>query len=98
MLARRLSTILPALTLAKALETPRIPRVAGLTGDQAAVVTTCLFPAPHHPASDVDRLGGRPVAVPGARSRTPHGALASPRWRRAHATGATGTRPRERSP
>jgi predicted ATPase with chaperone activity len=39
MLARRLSTILPAMTLAEAIETTRIHRVAGLTGDRAR---------PHH--------------------------------------------------
>ena len=33
MLARRLTTILPAMTLAEAIETTRIHRVAGLTGD-----------------------------------------------------------------
>jgi Magnesium chelatase, subunit ChlI len=60
MLARRLSTILPEMILAEALETPRIHRVAGLTGDRAPVVTTCLFRAPHHPASDVDRIGAAP--------------------------------------
>jgi Magnesium chelatase, subunit ChlI len=36
MLARRLTTILPALTLAEAIETTRIHRVAGLTGDRTA--------------------------------------------------------------
>jgi predicted ATPase with chaperone activity len=36
MLARRLTTILPVLTLAEAIETPRIRSVAGLTGDRTA--------------------------------------------------------------
>jgi magnesium chelatase family protein len=40
MLARRLTTILPAMTLAEALETTRIHRVAGRTGDRTALVTT----------------------------------------------------------
>jgi magnesium chelatase family protein len=40
MLARRLTTILPAMTLAEAIETTRIHRVAGRTGDRTAVVTT----------------------------------------------------------
>src|SRR5262249_31225421 len=39
MLARRLTTILPAMTLAEAIETTRIHRVAGLTGDRIAFVT-----------------------------------------------------------
>jgi predicted ATPase with chaperone activity len=40
MLARRLTTILPAMTLPKAIETTCIQRVAGLTGDRTALVTT----------------------------------------------------------
>ena len=40
MLARRLTTILPAMTLAEALETTRIHSVADLTGDRTALVTT----------------------------------------------------------
>jgi magnesium chelatase family protein len=43
MLARRLTTILPAMTLAEALETTRIHSVAGLTGDRTALVT--VYPA-----------------------------------------------------
>jgi magnesium chelatase family protein len=42
MLARRLTTILPAMTLAEAIETTRLHRVAGLTGDRTAFVTTRL--------------------------------------------------------
>jgi predicted ATPase with chaperone activity len=51
MLARRLTTILPAMTLAEAIETTRIHSVAGLTGAHAAFVTTgllCPYSAPHH--------------------------------------------------
>jgi len=39
MWARRLTTIVPAMTLAEAIETTRIHRVAGLTGDRTALVT-----------------------------------------------------------
>jgi magnesium chelatase family protein len=39
MLARRLTTILPAMTLGEAIETARIHRVAGLTGDRTVFVT-----------------------------------------------------------
>jgi predicted ATPase with chaperone activity len=42
-MARRLTTILPAMSLAEALETTRIHRVAGLTGDRTARVTTRPF-------------------------------------------------------
>jgi magnesium chelatase family protein len=42
MLARRLTTILPAMTLAEAIETTRIHSVAGLTGDRP----TCVIASP----------------------------------------------------
>jgi magnesium chelatase family protein len=63
MLARRLTTILPAMRLAEALETTRIHRVAGLTGARTAVVTTRPFRAPHHTISDVGLIRGRPGAA-----------------------------------
>jgi predicted ATPase with chaperone activity len=40
MLARRLATILPAMTLAEALETTRIHRVTGLTGGRTIFAIT----------------------------------------------------------
>jgi Magnesium chelatase, subunit ChlI len=57
-LARRLTTILPAMTLAEAIETTRIHRVAGLTGRRTALITTRPFRTPHHTISDVGRIGG----------------------------------------
>jgi magnesium chelatase family protein len=57
-MARRLTTILPAMTIAEAIETTRIHRVAGLTGAHTAVVTTRPFRAPHHTISDVGMIGG----------------------------------------
>jgi hypothetical protein len=65
MLARRLTSILPAMTLAEANETMRIHRVAGLTGDRTALVTTFPCPAPHHTISDVGLIGGGHVPMPG---------------------------------
>jgi magnesium chelatase family protein len=59
MLARRLTTILPAMTLAEAIETTRIHRVAGLTGDRTAVVTTRPCRTAHHTISDVGLIGVR---------------------------------------
>jgi predicted ATPase with chaperone activity len=46
MLARRLTTILPAMTLAVAIETTRIQRVAGLTGDRTDVTVANLGRVP----------------------------------------------------
>jgi magnesium chelatase family protein len=48
MLVRRLTTILPNMTLAEAIETTRIHRVAGVTGDRAAFVPTRPCRVPHH--------------------------------------------------
>jgi magnesium chelatase family protein len=57
-LARRLTTILPAMTLAEAIETTRIHRVAGLTGARTAWVTIRPCRAPHHTISDAGLIGG----------------------------------------
>jgi magnesium chelatase family protein len=75
MLARRLTTILPTMRLAEALETMRIHRVAGLTGARTAVVTTRPFRAPHHTISDVGLIGGGPLPRPGEVSLAHHGIL-----------------------
>jgi magnesium chelatase family protein len=72
-LARRLTTIVPAMRLAEALETTRLHRVAGLTVDRTAVVTTRPCRAPHHAISDVELIGGGHVPTPGEGSRAHHG-------------------------
>jgi magnesium chelatase family protein len=59
----------------EALDTTRIPRVAGLTGDRTAVVTTRPFRAPHHTISDVGLIGGGQVPRPGEVSLAHHGIL-----------------------
>jgi magnesium chelatase family protein len=75
MLARRLITKVPAMTLAEAIETRRIPHVAGRTGDRTAWVTTRPFRAPHHTISDVGLIGGGHVPRPGEVSLAHHGVL-----------------------
>lgn len=75
MLARRLTTILPAMSLAEALDTTRLHRVAGLTGDRTAFVTTRPFRAPHHTISDVGLIGGGQVPMPGEGSLAHNGVL-----------------------
>jgi magnesium chelatase family protein len=74
-LARRLTTILPAMTLVEALETTRVHRVAGLTGDRMALVTTCPCRAPQHMISDVGLIGGGHVPMPGDVSLAQNGVL-----------------------
>ncbi len=75
MLARRLTTILPAMTLAEAIETTRIHRVAGLTGDPTALVTTRPCRALHHTLSDAGLIGGGHVQMPRGVSLAHHGGL-----------------------
>jgi magnesium chelatase family protein len=75
MLAWRLTTILPAMTLPEAIETACIHRVAGLTGDRTAWVTTRPFRAPHHTISDVGLIGGGHVPMPGDVSLAHNGVL-----------------------
>jgi magnesium chelatase family protein len=75
MLARRLTTILPAMSLAEAVATTRIPRVAGRTGARTALVTTRPCRAPHHTIADVGRIGGGQVPRPGDVSLAHHGIL-----------------------
>jgi magnesium chelatase family protein len=75
MLARRLTTILPEMTLAEAIDTTRIHRVAGLTGGRTALVTTRPCRAPHQTISDVGLIGGGQVPMPGEVSRAHHGML-----------------------
>ena len=75
MLARRLTTILPTMRLAEALETTRSPRVAGLTGARTALVTMRPFRAPPHTIADVGLIGGGQGPLPGEVSRAHHGML-----------------------
>jgi magnesium chelatase family protein len=73
------------MTLAEALETTRIHRVAGLTGDPTALVTTRPFRAPHHTISDVGLIGGGHILMPGEVSLAYNEALfldALPEFRR----------------
>jgi magnesium chelatase family protein len=75
MLARRLSTIMPTMTLAEAIETTRIHSVAGLTGNRTALVTTRPCRAPHHTISDAGLIGGGHLPRPGEVSPAHHGML-----------------------
>jgi magnesium chelatase family protein len=74
-LARRLATILPAMSLAEALETTRIHSVAGLTRGRTAVVTTRPFRAPHHPIAAVGVIGDGQLPTPAEVSSAHHGML-----------------------
>ena len=75
MLARRLVSILPPLTLEEALETTRIHSVAGKTDSHASLMTRRPFRSPHHTSSDIALIGGGPVPQPGEISLAHNGIL-----------------------
>jgi len=75
MLAKRLATILPPLTLEEALETTKIHSITGLLKPGQALVTVRPFRAPHHTASDAGLLGGNINPTPGEISLAHNGVL-----------------------
>jgi magnesium chelatase family protein len=75
MLARRLPTILPNLTLEEALETTKIHSVAGLLPPDTALIATRPFRSPHHTISDAGLIGGGRIPRPGEVSMAHHGVL-----------------------
>lgn len=75
MLARRLTTILPEMTLAEAIETTRIHSIAGLTHGHTALVTARPFRSPHQTISDVGLIGEGHVPMPDEVSLAHNGVL-----------------------
>src|SRR4029079_2231019 len=75
MLARRLPSILPALTEEEALEVTAIHSVAGLLSSTAACVAARPFRAPHHSISSAGLVGGGSAPRPGEVSLAHHGVL-----------------------
>lgn len=75
MLAKRLPSILPPLTLSEALETTKIHSVAGKMSRYASLVSVRPFRAPHHTISDVALVGGGTHPQPGEISLAHNGVL-----------------------
>jgi len=75
MLAKRIPTILPNLTLEEALETTKIHSVAGLIPAGQGIVATRPFRSPHHTISDAALVGGGKFPRPGEVSLSHHGVL-----------------------
>ena len=75
MLASRLPSILPAMTLGEMLETTEIHSIAGLTGPGSPIVVRRPFRAPHHSISSAGLAGGTANPRPGEISLAHNGVL-----------------------
>ncbi len=75
MLAKRLPTILPPLSLHEALETTKIHSVAGKLPENATIVSKRPYRSPHHTISDVALVGGGGNPQPGEISLAHNGVL-----------------------
>lgn len=75
MLAKRLPTVLPPMSLQEALETTKIHSVAGKTVKNSGLVGLRPFRSPHHTISDVALVGGGGVPQPGEISLAHNGVL-----------------------
>ena len=75
MLAKRMPTITPPMTLAEALETTKIHSIAGKIGVKGGLLSRRPFRAPHHIISDVALVGGGASPQPGEISLSHNGIL-----------------------
>lgn len=75
MMAKRLPSIMPPLTLAESLETTQIHSIAGMMGRNASLICQRPFRAPHHTISEVALVGGGANPMPGEISLAHNGVL-----------------------
>ncbi len=75
MLAKRVPSILPPMSMDEALETTKIHSIAGKLPPHKALIAARPFRAPHHTISDAGLLGGGSQPQPGEVSLSHHGVL-----------------------
>ena len=75
LLAKRVPTFLPGMTLEESLETTKIHSICGLLPKGQALVATRPFRSPHHTTSSAGLLGGTANLTPGEISLANHGVL-----------------------
>jgi magnesium chelatase family protein len=75
MLARRIPTLMPDMTLEEAVETTRIHSIRGLLDDSLPMIASRPFRAPHHTISDAGLIGGGISIEPGEVSLSHNGVL-----------------------
>ena len=75
MIAKRIPSILPPLTLREAIETTKVHSICGLLNDRHHFVTARPFRSPHHTISDAGLLGGTAQPAPGEVSLAHNGVL-----------------------
>ena len=75
MIAKRLPSILPAMSFEEALEVTKIHSIAGMLPADTSLITTRPFRSPHHTISDVSLIGGGRIPKPGEISLSHYGVL-----------------------
>jgi len=75
MIARRIASILPPMTIEEALETTKIHSIAGVLSSHQALIVRRPFRSPHHTISDAGLLGGGTHPMPGEVSLAHRGVL-----------------------